>query len=404
MIDIARILELTDKYEDQVIANRRKIHENPELAFEEYETSAFVKSELKNYGIEIQEGTPGTGVVGILEGKSAGKVLLLRADMDALPIEEAGELEFKSKNKGVMHACGHDVHTANLLGVARILSELKDEFTGTVKFVFQPAEERGGGGRKMVEDGVLENPKVDAAIALHIMPDEEGFITISDGNITSYSDSFTIEVRGVKAHSSKPQEGVDAINIAANIVVALNSVLSKNIDPFEVGTFSIGKINGGGAINIVADEVELRGMMRTTSEEGRNIIKTKIEEISRGIAMTYGGQCDFKFIEGYPSVYNDVELTQSIKQLFIENYHAMMQDIDQKRSDRSDLINKERKTMLGAEDFGFFAQNVPVCFYMVGTGDYAPAHNPDFFVNEDYIKLCSRTMLLGALSYLGKFK
>lgn len=400
MIDISRILEITNKYEDEIIANRRKIHENPELAFEEYETSIFVKSELAKYGIEIQEGTRGTGVIGILEGKRAGKVLLLRGDMDALPVEEATDLEFKSKNKGVMHACGHDVHTANLLGVAKILSELKDEFTGTVKFVFQPAEESGGGGRKMVADGVLENPKVDAAIALHIMPDEEGFITISDKNITSYSDSFTIDVKGKKAHTSKPQQGVDAINIAANIVVALNSILSKNIDPFEVGTFSIGKINGGDAINIVADNVELRGMMRTTSEDGRNIIRTKIEEISKGIARTYGGECSFKFIEGYPSVYNDERLTSMIKNEFIENYSVMMNDIDSKRANRTDLINKERDTMLGAEDFGFFAQNVPSCFYMVGTGHYAPAHNPNFFVNEDYIKLCTRTMLIAALKYL----
>lgn len=400
MVDISKILELSNKYETEIIANRRRIHENPELSFKEYETSAFVKSELKKYGIKFQENIAGTGVVGIIEGKNNGKVLLLRADMDALPLKEETDLEFKSKNEGVMHACGHDVHTANLLGVAKILNELKNEFSGTVKIVFQPAEESGGGGRKMVEDGILENPLVDAAIALHIMPDEEGFITISDKNITSYSDSFTLDVKGVKAHTSKPQEGIDAINIAANIVVALNSILSKNIDPFEVGTFSIGKINGGTAINIVSDNVVLQGMIRTTSKKVREIIKSKIEEISKGIAKTYGGECDFKFREGYPSVYNDQELTRIIKDKFIDNYSDLIKDIDPSKADRKDLINLDRKTVLGAEDFGFFAQKVPSCYYMVGTGQYAPAHNSNFFVNENYIKLCTRTMVLAALEYL----
>ena len=322
--------------------------------------------------------------------------------MDALPINEETDLEFKSKNEGIMHACGHDVHTSNLLGVARILSELKDEFEGTVKFVVQPAEESGGGGREMVEEGVLENPRVDAAIALHIMPNEEGLIKISDKNITSYSDGFILEVKGLKAHTSRPQEGVDAINIAANIVVGLNSILSKNIDPFEVGTFSIGMIEGGKAANIVADNVILSGMIRTTSHEGRSIIKGKIEEISKGIAKAYGGGCDFEFKEGYPSVYNDVELTSGIRDLFTENYSDLVKDIDPEKAKRKDLINAQGATMLGAEDFGFFAQKVPSCFYVVGTGDFAPSHNSKFFVNEDYIKLCTRTMVLAALNYLKK--
>lgn len=400
MVNISKILELSNKYESEIIKNRRKIHSNPELAFKEYQTSALVKEELIKYGIQVQGNISGTGVVGLLSGKERGKVLLLRADMDALPINEATDVEFKSKNKGIMHACGHDVHTANLLGVAKILSELKDEFLGTIKFVFQPAEESGGGGRKMVEEGVLENPKVDAAIALHIIPIEEGFINITDRNVTSYSDSFTLNVKGLKAHTSKPQDGIDAINIAANIVVALNSIMSKNIDPFEVGTFSIGKINGGDAVNIVSDNVVLKGMMRTTSKDGRQIFKSKIEDISKGIAKTYGGECSFEFKEGYPSVYNDIELTNIIKNKFKENYRELMEDIDPLKSRRKDLINLERKPILSAEDFGFFAMNVPSCFYMVGTGDYAPGHSPTFFVNEQYIKLCTRSMVLAAIEYL----
>ena len=400
---VNKIIDLSNRYEEEIINNRRRIHENPELSFCEYETSKFVEEELKKLGLEVYSGIAETGVVGLLQGKSEGKVLLLRADMDALPLDEETDIEFKSKNKGVMHACGHDVHTVNLLGVAKIMCELKNEFHGTIKFVFQPAEEKGGGGREMVRLGVLQNPKVDAAIALHVMPIEEGRILISDKNVSAYSDSFILQVKGKKAHTSRPQDGVDAINIAANIVVTLNSILVKNLDPFEIATFSIGKISGGSAVNIVPDYVSIKGMIRSVGKEARNVLKDKIESISKDIAKVYEGECVFEFNPGYPSIYNNEILTHQIRENFKKNYSELIKDIDSNIYNEGDLkryIISDGKPMLGAEDFGFYAQKVPACFYRVGVGNYAPAHSSKFFVDEKYIKLCTRTMALAAIKYL----
>ncbi len=401
-----KIIKLSNKYEEHVINLRRKIHQNPELSFDEYGTRELIINELEKLGIEYERGIAGTGILATLYGKEEGKVLLLRAEMDALPIEEDIEIDFKSVNKGVMHACGHDVHIANLLGVAKILSDLKEEFNGTIKFMFQPGEEKGGGGRKMIAEGILQNPKVDAAIALHIMPIRQGEILISNSNITAYSDGFTIKVYGKSAHTSKPQDGVDAINIAGNIIVSLNSIISKHLDPRDAATFSIGKIKGGTSNNIVPDYVELSGMIRATTKESRNIIRGKSESISKGIANTFGGDCSFEIREGYPSIFNDEVLTEFIRNSFRTNYLEMIKDIDEKIYKEND-INKyiiNHKPLLTADDFGYISNIVPSTYYMVGTGDFAPGHSPKFFVDEKYIKLCTRTMALAALEYLNDGK
>lgn len=401
-----KIIKLSNKYEEHVINLRRKIHQNPELSFDEYGTRELIINELEKLGIEYERGIAGTGILATLYGKEEGKVLLLRAEMDALPIEEDIEIDFKSVNKGVMHACGHDVHIANLLGVAKILSDLKEEFNGTIKFMFQPGEEKGGGGRKMIAEGILQNPKVDAAIALHIMPIRQGEILISNSNITAYSDGFTIKVYGKSAHTSKPQDGVDAINIAGNIIVSLNSIISKHLDPRDAATFSIGKIQGGTSNNIVPDYVELSGMIRATTKESRNIIRGKSESISKGIANTFGGDCSFEIREGYPSIFNDEVLTEFIRNSFRTNYLEMIKDIDEKIYKEND-INKyiiNHKPLLTADDFGYISNIVPSTYYMVGTGDFAPGHSSKFFVDERYIKLCTRTMALAALEYLNDSK
>lgn len=401
-----KIIKLSNKYEEHVINLRRKIHQNPELSFDEYGTRELIINELEKLGIEYERGIAGTGILATLYGKEEGKVLLLRAEMDALPIEEDIEIDFKSVNKGVMHACGHDVHIANLLGVAKILSDLKEEFNGTIKFMFQPGEEKGGGGRKMIVEGILQNPKVDAAIALHIMPIRQGEILISNSNITAYSDGFTIKVYGKSAHTSKPQDGVDAINIAGNIIVSLNSIISKHLDPRDAATFSIGKIQGGTSNNIVPDYVELSGMIRATTKESRNIIRGKSESISKGIANTFGGDCSFEIREGYPSIFNDEVLTEFIRNSFRTNYLEMIKDIDEKIYKEND-INKyiiNHKPLLTADDFGYISNIVPSTYYMVGTGDFAPGHSSKFFVDERYIKLCTRTMALAALEYLNDSK
>lgn len=397
MDSIEKIIDICDKYEDETINLRRMIHGNPELSHKEYETSNMVEEYLINIGIEVKR-IGETGVLGIINGKEKGKTILLRADMDALPIDEETDLSFKSKNKGVMHACGHDVHTANLLIVSKILSELKDKWNGTVKLIFQPAEERGGGAKEMIDLGVLDDPKVDLAMALHIMPIESGKILINSENITAYSDGFKLKILGKKAHTRKPEEGIDAINIAAHIIVSLNSIISKNISPLDRATFSIGKISGGVASNIVADSVELKGMMRSLDSDARDIMKEKIEKMSKGIAESFGGHCEFIFNEGYPSVYNDRETTEKIANIFEENLLEIYTGFDM--VDQKEYILKDANPIMAAEDFGFFSQKIPSLYYMVGTGDIGPGHSSRFFVDEKWIRLCTRTMVMATMSYL----
>jgi amidohydrolase len=238
------------------------------------------------------------------------------------------------------------------------------------------------------------------------MPVRQGEILISNDNITAYSDGFTIKVYGKNAHTSKPQDGVDAINIAGNIIVALNSIISKDLDPRDAATFSIGKIQGGTSNNIVPDYVELSGMIRATTKESRDIIREKLESISKGIANTFGGDCNLEIREGYPSIFNDEDLTEFIRNGFRTNYLEMIKDIDEKIYKESD-INKyiiNHKSLLTADDFGYISKIVPSTYYMVGTGDFAPGHSPKFFVDEKYIKLCTRTMTLAALEYLNDGK
>lgn len=400
---VQKVVDLSNKYEDEILDLRRQIHKNPELAFEEWKTSQLIFDSLSGLGFEITRDLAGTGILVVLKGKNEGKVLLLRADMDALPINEKVDIEFKSKVEGVMHACGHDVHVANLIGVAKILWELQNEFNGTVKFLFQPGEEKGGGGKKMVELGVLDNPKVHAAIALHIMPIKKGEILIPKDIATANSDGFAIKIYGKQAHTSKPEQGIDAINIAAHIVVALNSILAKNIDPFDVATFSIGRIKGGRANNIVSDYAQLNGMIRSLSPKARSTIIKRIEELSKGIANSFGGKCEFELRPGYPSVINHKKLTDKITLNLKKHYKRLIQDIDTSIYDEEDLeryIIGDSKPLMNAEDFGFISSQVPSTYYMVGTGDYAPNHSSKFFVDEKYIKLCTRTMTLAALEFL----
>ncbi|MCM1989970.1 M20 metallopeptidase family protein [Oceanirhabdus seepicola] len=398
-----KIMNLANKYEEDVIKIRRDIHMHPELSFQEVRTSEIVAKKLEELGIEVQREIGKTGVVGILKGRNPEKVIALRADMDALPLQEINDLPFKSINDGIMHACGHDCHTANLLGVAMILSELKDELTGTVKFIFQPAEENGGGGREMVKEGVLENPKVDAILGLHVGSMPLGVVGMGYGAISAYSDKFTLRVKGKKAHTSMPQQGVDAIVIAANIITALQSILSRQISPFETATFSLGQINGGTAPNIVPDMIEIVGMMRCVSKEARETIKTKIEKISKSVAEGMDGDCEFIFKEGYPSVINDKELTDLVKETTCERYEAIKDKIGlnvPQNFDIKNLIKVIDKPMLGSEDFGFYAQKIPASFIFVGSGDSAPPHNSKFMVDEKVFKLTLNILASAAVKYL----
>lgn len=391
MNSLERIKCLSEKYKDKVIELRRTIHSNPELSFQEFNTSALVKKELESLGLEVQDNIAKTGVTAILKGRSEGKTLLLRADMDALPLQEEAPVSYASKNPGIMHACGHDYHTANLLGVAMILSEMKDDFDGTVKFAFQPAEENGGGGRSMVNEGVLDSPKVDAAMALHVMPGIEGQVSLAYGAASAYSDGFTLKIHGKKAHTSKPQDGVDAIVIAGHIIVSLQSILTRNIDPFAVSTFSLGKISGGNAPNIVPDFVEINGMMRNLDKDARQTLIANIENISKAIAESMGGSLEFSFKEGYPSVVNEASMVDIVKEATNEYYSLVCP-----KDDSNQFINLGTKPMLGAEDFGFFAQRVPSCFFVVGSGVYAPSHNSSFQINDEEIATTTLSIMSNA--------
>ncbi|OLN32990.1 M20 metallopeptidase family protein [Desulfosporosinus metallidurans] len=398
-----KIRQLVNKYEHNVIEIRRDIHMHPELSFQEKRTSELVASKLEELGIEVQSGIGKTGVIGILKGSRPGKTLALRADMDALPLDEDNDLPFKSVNAGVMHACGHDCHTANLLGVAMILSEIKNELSGTIKFIFQPAEENGGGGREMVKEGALIKPDVDAIFGLHVKEMPLGTIEVGYGNIMAYSDRFILRVKGKQAHTSKPQQGVDSIVISANIITALQSIVSRQIDPLETATFSVGQINGGTAPNIVPDLVEMVGMIRCMSKDTREIIKTNIEKIAKSVAEGMSGECEFIFKEGYPAVFNNNEMADYVKELAIERCQDIKDDLDLQlppEFDLKELVRITDKPTLGAEDFGFYSHEVPACFFYVGTGNPAPIHSPKFMVDERMFRVSLNLLSSVAIKFL----
>ncbi|MBF4692507.1 M20 metallopeptidase family protein [Fusibacter ferrireducens] len=398
---ITEITQISDEIENEVIGLRRRIHAYPELSFQEFKTAETVLEILKTLDVKVKTGIAGTGIIADMEGNGKGKSLLLRADMDALPLQEFNQLPFKSSVEGVMHACGHDAHTANLLGVAMIMNRMRSKWSGRIRFVFQPAEERGGGGKKMIDEGILDDVSFDAALALHTSATmSPGSIQVGWENITAYSDKFNIQVKGKKTHSSNPSKGIDAINIAAHIIVTLNSILAKNMDPMATGTFSIGIIRGGSAPNIVADEVMLEGMMRNVTPETRQIMIQKIESIAKHVAEGMGGQADFIFTEGYPSVYNNVEFTNFVYKQMTDYFEDWQSEIALSDTLNPSQIIRQEKPLLGAEDFGFYSQRIPSCFYWVGTGNLAPAHSGDFMIEEKYIKLCLRSMATIAFEYL----
>lgn len=394
-----RIIELSNEFEEHTLQMRHTIHCHPELSFHEKETSALVQKELSRIGIPYELSPVEPGVIATIDSGRPGKFLLLRADMDALPIQEATNLPFASQVEGVMHACGHDVHTSNLLAVAEILWNTKDAWNGKVKLVFQPAEENGGGGREMIQHGLMEELP-DACFALHVMPTTPGVFTVGSGPLTSWSDGFWITIHGEAAHSSTPEKGVDAINIAAAIITALNTIVTRNLNPLESSTLNIGVIKGGSAPNVIADTVELNGMMRNATREARDIMFKRIEEIVKGTAAMMGGSADIRFRIGYSSVYNNEKLSDFAAGLFTQHEKDLFDGITENGLAPQDWMLTGNQFMLGAEDFGFYAQKAPSCLVWIGTGNTASNHHPNFTVEEPYIKLCTRAMALFAVEYL----
>ena len=374
------IKEKAASYKEEVIAIRRHLHQNPELSFEEYNTSKFVCSKLDEYGIEYQSGVVKTGVVGLIKGKNyESKTIALRADLDALPILEENDIDYKSTNEGVMHACGHDVHTASLLGAAKILNELKGNFEGTIKLIFQPGEEKlPGGASLMIKEGVLENPAPNSIIGQHVYPQiESGKVGFRSGMYMASTDELFMTVKGKGGHAALPHLNVDPVLITAHILTSLQQVVSRMSHPTAPTVLSFGKMIADGATNIIPDKVELEGTFRAMDEEWRASAHVKMKKMAESIAESMGGECDFKIKKGYPFLVNDENVTQKAKQSAVEF-------LGQENVIELDL-------RMTGEDFAYYSQTVPACFYRLGIKNESKnitsgLHTSMFNVDEDSIE------------------
>ena len=389
-----KIQELSSKIYNDVVGYRQHIHANPELSFKEFQTSLFIKEKLTAWGIEFKE-MANTGVVGLIKGElPSDQIIALRADMDALPIYETNEKPYKSKNEGVMHACGHDVHSSSLLGTAYILNELKSEFGGTIKLVFQPAEEiLPGGASIMIKEGVLENPKPHAILGQHVMPlIETGKVGFRSGIYMASTDELYVTVHGKGGHGAQPHQNIDPVLITAHIIVALQQIVSRNADPRLPSVLSFGKVNANGATNIIPNEVKLEGTFRTLNEDWRNEAHRLMKKMAEGIAESMGGSCDFNIMRGYPFLINEQKLTA--------NAVAYAQDYLGKEN----VIDLD--IWMAAEDFAYYSQVTAACFYRLGTGNAAKGttysvHTPNFDIDEDALKTSTGLMAYMALKQLG---
>lgn len=389
-----KIQDLAAKIYNDVVGYRHHIHSNPELSYQEFQTSAFIKEKLNLWGIEFVE-MANTGVVGLIKGAiPSDRVIALRADMDALPIQEANDKPYRSKNEGVMHACGHDVHSSSLLGTAYILNQLKNEFAGTIKLVFQPAEEvLPGGASIMIKEGVLENPKPQAMVGQHVMPlIETGKVGFRSGIYMASTDELYVTVHGKGGHGAQPHQNIDPVLITAHIIVALQQIVSRNADPRLPSVLSFGKVNANGATNIIPNQVKLEGTFRTLNEEWRAEAHKLMKKMAEGIAESMGGSCDFDIHNGYPFLINEEKLTANARE-FAEDYLGTENVID-------------LDIWMAAEDFAYYSQVTDACFYRLGTGNAAKGttysvHTPNFDIDEDALKTSTGLMAYIALKQLG---
>ncbi len=389
-----KITYLANQIHSDVVANRRHLHANPELSFHEYETSAYVAQKLDELGIEYKK-MANTGLVALIKGaKQSDAVVALRADMDALPIVEANDVVYKSKNPGVMHACGHDVHTSSLLGTAKILTELKNEFGGTVKLIFQPAEEKlPGGANMMIKEGVLENPKPNAVLGQHVMPlIESGKVGFRSGKYMASTDEIYVTVHGKGGHGAQPQQNIDPVLITSHIIIALQQIISRVADPKTPSVLSFGKVIANGATNVIPNEVYLEGTFRTMDEDWRAKAHEKMKKMAEGIAEAMGGSCDFNIVRGYPFLINEEVLTAAAR-AYAEDYLGKENVLD-------------LDIWMAAEDFAYYSQVSDACFYRLGTGNMArgitsSVHTPTFDVDEDSLRLSTGLMTYIALKQLG---
>jgi amidohydrolase len=378
-----------------VIADRRQFHENPELGFQEFETARAVAERLAALGVEdIRTGIAVTGVTGLIHGgKGPGKVVLLRADMDALPILEENDVDYRSKVDGKMHACGHDAHTAMLLGIARVLTDRKAEFAGTVKLLFQPAEEGGGGARVMIEEGVLEDPAVEAVFGMHMDQGSPlGTISARPGPALAAADRFYVTIKGKGGHGAHPNLTHDPIAIGAQIVTALQTVVAREIDPVEPAVCTVGAFISGDAPNVIPDTAVLRGTLRSFSPEVRIQLAEAVERIVRNVAASMRAEVEYEYTAGYPATVNDNDMTELVLGVARE------------------VVGEENvkvpQPTMGAEDFSYFLEKKPGCFYFVGSVNEERGltwghHHPRFDIDEESMIYGMDVMIRTVLTYLG---
>ena len=375
------IKQLARQHKDEAIANRRHLHQHPELSFQEKETARFVAEKLRSFGITPQEGVADTGLVALIEGRHPEKkTVALRADMDALPIHEANEVPYRSQNEGVMHACGHDVHTSSLLGTAQILQQLRDQFEGTVKLVFQPGEERiPGGASLMIKAGALESPRPHHMFGQHVQPFiPAGKVGFREGMYMASADEIYVTVHGRGGHAAMPDRNIDPVLIASHIIVALQQVVSRYADPKVPSVLSFGRVIAEGATNVIPNEVKMEGTFRTMNEEWRALAHQKMKKLAESMAEGMGGSCTFDIQRGYPFLENSPELTQRARQYavdFLGDDNVLDLDL-----------------WMAAEDFAYYTREVDACFYRLGTGNEArginsSVHTPTFDIDEEALEI-----------------
>ena len=376
---LQKIKQLAASYANDFIAVRHHLHSNPELSFEEFQTSAYVQSRLREWGIDI-EVKADTGVVGLIKGKHPDKrIIALRADMDALPIVEENDVAYKSTRPGIMHACGHDVHTTCLLGAAKILSETKDEWEGTIKLIFQPGEERNPGGASLlIREGVLENPRPQKIFALHVHPGlEVGEFSFRGGMAMASADEIYITVKSKGGHAAAPQFTADTILVASQLIVSLQQIISRNNNPFNPSVLSITSFQGGNTTNVIPSEVKLMGTFRAMNEDWRFKAHELIIKQTRELVAAMGAEADIRIDVGYPFVYNDPELS------------AAAMELAKEFAGQGQVTETELR--MGAEDFAFYSHVIPACFFRLGAGNKSKGitsnvHTPTFNIDEAAIE------------------
>ena len=371
---------------------RRDFHQHPELGFKEFRTAGIVARELNDIGLEVTTGIAETGVVALLEGSRPGPVVLLRFDMDALPIVEETGAEYASLTPGVMHACGHDGHTAVGLTVARLLTAYSQEFAGTVKFVFQPAEEGLGGAEIMVAEGVLDNPKPDITLALHLWNEEDvGWLGIAPGPLFAAGEIFRVRVTGKGGHGALPNQTIDPVITTAQIISALQSIPSRNVSPLQSATISVGSIHGGEVFNVIPSEVEFHGTIRTFESSVRQVVLERFQQVVSGIAQSMGCEVEIDMQMLTPAVINDQKITTQVQRVA--------------QSVLPDSYIEENYRAMVSEDMAFMMQDIPSCYFLIGSanpeqGIDASHHQPQFDIDEDVLPHAVALMAAATVSYL----